>query len=200
MRDYPLAVEATEQNAFHALTFADLVGKDMGLLMLHPGTQWFLRDKEGIVSNLLMREWESHFSKEYGWPLYSEYRHALMPHTLAEMNNAARLRASIDFTQPLFCRIGAPHEGDLPPSKSFLRVTPDTAMLSAFRKKTSAGFELRVVETEGKAADASVEIALPFAGAVETNLVGRKIGEVSRRGNKLTFPIGPWKIRTFEVT
>ena len=47
------------------------------------------------------------------------------------MNNAARLRASIDFTQPLLCRIGEPHAGDLPPSKSFLRVTPET--VDAFR-------------------------------------------------------------------
>ena len=83
VRDYPLGVEATEQNAFHALTFVDLLGKDMGLLMLHPGTQWFIRDKEGTISNLIMREWASNFDQEYGWPLYSEYRHALMPHALA---------------------------------------------------------------------------------------------------------------------
>ena len=30
VRDYPLAVEATEKNAFHALTFADLLGKGHG--------------------------------------------------------------------------------------------------------------------------------------------------------------------------
>jgi alpha-mannosidase len=172
----------------------------MGLLMLHPGTQWFLRDKEGMVSNLIMREWESNFDKEYGWPLYSEYRHALMPHALAEMRNAARLRAAVDFTQPLLCRIGELQAGDLPPSKSFLRVTPESVMLSAFRKKTPQGFELRVVETEGQAAEANIEIALPVAGAVETNILGRKIGEVSRHENKLSFPIDPWKIRTFEVT
>ena len=123
-----------------------------------------------------------------------------MPHALAEMNNAARLRAAVDFTQPLLCRIGAPQAGDLPPSKSFLRVTPDSTMLSAFRKKATQGYELRVVETEGQAAKANVEIDLPVAGAVETNLLGRKIGEVPRRDNKLSFPIDPWKIRTFEVT
>jgi alpha-mannosidase len=201
VRDYPLAVDTTEKNAFHALTFVDLLGKDMGLMVLHPGTQWFLRDKEGIVSNLVMREWESNFdTKEYGWPLYSEYRHALMPHAAVELNNAARLRASLDFTQPLLCRIGQPHAGDLPPSKSFLRVTPETVMLSAFRRKSSNSYELRVVETEGKTADARFEIALPVADAVETNLLGRKIGEVSHGENKLSFPVDPWKIRTFEAT
>jgi alpha-mannosidase len=172
----------------------------MGLLMLHPGTQWFIRDKEGTVSNLIMREWASNFDQEYGWPLYSEYRHALMPHALAEMNNAARLRAAVDFTQPLFCTIDKPQAGVLPPSKSFVRVKPDSVMLSAFRKKTSPGLELRVVETEGRAVDAIVELSLPITGAVETNLRGRKIGEVSRRKHQLSFRIDPWKIRTFEVT
>ncbi|MCC7086510.1 MAG: hypothetical protein IT427_16040 [Pirellulales bacterium] len=200
VRDYPLAVEATEKSAFHALTFADLIGKDAGLLVLHPGTQWFARDKEGTVGNLIMREWESLFTNEYGWPLYAEYRHALMPHGREEMTNAERLRAAAGFTQPLLCRIGAPQAGELPPSKSFLRVAPDSIMLSAFRKKTSSGMELRVVETEGQPADAGIEIGMPVAGAVETNLRGRKIGAVSHRKNKLLIHVDPWKIRTFEVT
>ncbi len=200
VRDYPLAVEATEKMTFHALTFADLIGKDAGLLILHPGTQWFARDKEGIVGNLIMREWESYFTNEYGWPLYSEYRHALMPHGLAEMNNADRLRAAAGFAQAILCHVGAPQPGDLPASKSFIRVAPETVMLSAFRKKTGPGMELRVIETEGKSADAGVELGLPVAGAVETNLRGRKIGDVARRENKLSFRVDPWKIRTFEVT
>ena len=41
LRDYPLAVEPTEKMNFHGRTFADLLGKDFGLLVLHPGTQWF---------------------------------------------------------------------------------------------------------------------------------------------------------------
>ncbi len=200
VRDYPLAVEATEKKAFHALTFADLIGKDAGLLILHPGTQWFTRDDKGTVGNLIMREWESGFTGEYGWPLYAEYRHALMPHGLDDLNNAARLRAAAGFTRPLLCHVDTPHAGDLPPSKSYVRMAPDTVILSAFRKKTSPGLELRVVESEGQAVDANVEVGLPVAGAVETNLRGRKIGEVSRSENKLSFHVDPWKIRTFEVT
>lgn len=200
IRDYPLAVEATEKMAFHALTFADLIGKDAGLLVLHPGTQWFARDKDGTVGNLIMREWESYFTNEYGWPLYAEYRHALMPHGVDELTNAARLRAAAGFTQPLLCRVEAPHAGDLPASKSFVRVAPQSVMLSAFRKKTAPGLELRVVETEGQSAKANVEVGLPVAAAIETDLRGRKVGDVSRKENKLSFDITPWKIRTFEVS
>jgi|WetSurMetagenome_2_1015567.scaffolds.fasta_scaffold562195_1 hypothetical protein len=34
---------------------------------------------------------------------------------------------------------------------------------------------------------------------VETNLIGRKVGEVSRSGGKLDFETKPWKVRTFEI-
>ena len=47
LRDFPFGVEATKNPDFHALTFVDLLGKDEGLLVLHPGTQWFRRDDGG---------------------------------------------------------------------------------------------------------------------------------------------------------
>lgn len=62
IRDYPLAVEPTGKDAFHALTFVDLVGKDAGLLVLHAGTQWFRKEEHGVFSNLVMREWESYYT------------------------------------------------------------------------------------------------------------------------------------------
>ena len=80
VRDFPLGIEPTERQVFQARTFVDLVGQDAGLLLLHPGTQYFKRDSDGVFSNLVMREWESYFTGEYGWPRYSEYRHALLPH------------------------------------------------------------------------------------------------------------------------
>lgn len=199
LRDYPLAVEATKKNAFHALAFVNLVGKDRGLLVLHPGTQWFTRDEKGVVSNLLMREWESHFTKEYGWPLYAEYRHALMPYE-TNVDNATCLRAAADFAQPLLCRVGAPCPGDLPPSRSFVQSAPAAVMLSALRKKPGGNVELRVVESNGQPAQSRIDLALPMTSAIETNLLGQKIGEISIGQSRLEFPIEPWKIRTFELS
>ena len=198
VRDYPFGVEPAGKPAFHALTFVDLVGKDIGLLVLHPGTQWFRREEKGVLGNLLMREWESHFTREYGWPLYAEYRHLLWPHA-GDLTNADRLRAAAAMARPLICRVASPHPGDLPPSKSFLKVTPESVQLSALRKKSGPGYELRVVENQGKEAEATVELTLPLKGAVETDLVGRKIGEAALRNGRLAFRIQPWKIRTFEV-
>lgn len=198
LRDYPLAIEPTHRKAFHALTFVDLVGEDLGLLVLHPGTQWFTCDDEGILSNLVMREWESHFTGEYGWPLYAEYRHALMPHPPG-VSNASRLRAAAGFTDPLLCRVGATHPGDLPPAKSFVTVTPDSLQLSAFRKKHGPGFELRVAEVEGQETQAGVRLDIPMSRAVETDLLGNKVAEVTHSGGRLGFAVQPWKIRTFDI-
>jgi len=198
LRDYPLAVDATAKNAFHALTFADLLGKDSGLLVLHPGTQWFERRENGEIANLLMREWESHWTREYGWPLYSEYRHAFMPHD-RKLTNADRLRASAGFAQPLMAHVGPFQTGELPASKGFITVTPAAVQLSALRKKAGKGMEIRVVEVEGKQSPATVELGFPVAGACETNLLGAKVAEVKHDGNKLDFAVDPWKIRTFEI-
>jgi alpha-mannosidase len=199
LRDYPLAVEAAAKNDFHALTFVDLLGKNAGLLVLHPGTQWFSRKEKGIVSNLIMREWASYFDRECGWPIYSEFRHALMPHG-GNLTNADRLHASAGFCQPLLVRAGSPQAGELPASKGFLSISPTGVELSAFRKKIGGGLEVRVVEVEGRRTPANVELGLPIVGASETNLLGVKTADIVPKGNQLQFALDPWKIRTFEVT
>lgn len=50
-----------------------------------------------------------------------------------------------------------------------------------------------------QAAAATVQLEVSRAGSVETDLIRKKVGEVSRSGSKLNFKIQPWKIRTFEI-
>jgi alpha-mannosidase len=167
--------------------------------VLHAGTQYFNRDADGVFSNLLMREWESFWSGEYGFPRYSEYRHALVPHG-SSFTNVERLRAAAEFTQKLITVVGPPQKGSLPKRKGFIAVGPETVLLSAFRKKEGSGFELRVVEMEGREVAATVELPQRIAGADETDLLGRKLREATRSGNKLSFHVKPWKIGSFGVT
>jgi len=198
IRDFPLAIEPTQKPAFHALTFVDLVGKDLGLLVLHMGTQWFRRDERGVLSNLVMREWASWFDREHGWPIYAEYRHALMPHA-GNLTNADRLRASSAFGQELIARVSPLQAGELPAARGFVTVTPASVQLSALRKMTGPGCELRVVEVEGREAPTTVELGFPVTAACETNLLGARVGDVAREGSRLRFAVSPWKIRTFEL-
>lgn len=196
VRDYPLAIEPTKEAAFHALTLVDLVGEDRGLLVLHPGTQYFKRGAK--VSNLIMREWESHFTGDYGWPRYAEYRHTLTPHG-AGFTNAGRMRAATEFSQGMILHLHAPGAGTLPARKSFLTVSPASVHLLAFRKKPGAGSELRVLEVEGRAANADIQLDLPFARSALTDLIGNRISGVAAAGGRLRFEIQPWKLRTLAL-
>jgi alpha-mannosidase len=145
-----------------------------------------------------MREWESHFTKEFGWPVYAEYRHALLPHG-GKLSNADRLKAAAEFARPLACVLQKPRRGDLPLSQSFLSVTPAGLQVSAFRKKRGGGTELRVVETEGGRVEGAVTLRLPLDGAMETDLIGNRLGDAAFRNGQLAVSLEPWKIRTFHL-
>jgi alpha-mannosidase len=198
LRDFPFGVEETKNPAFHGLTFVDLLGRDTGLLLLHAGTQYFRRDAPGQFSNLVMREWESYFTKEYGWPVYAEYRHGLMPHG-GKLSNSDRLRAAAAFTRPLACVLREPRRGDLRSATSFLSVSPPGVELTAFRKKPAGGYEMRVVETEGRRADATVAIRLPLSRAILTDLLGNRAADAALRDGRLTAVADPWKVLTFHL-
>ena len=199
IRDFPLGIEPSERSYFQGRTFVDLVGKGAGLLVLHPGTQYFKRDAEGVFSNLVMREWESYFSHEYGWPRYSEYRHALAPHN-GSITHADRVRAAEAFSQGLITVVGKPLAGTLPSRKSFVQVEPKNLQLLAFRKKEGPGFEVRAVEVEGKQGPASIKIEVPTTRANETDLQGKKIATATFEAGKVKFESKPWKVQTFEVS
>jgi alpha-mannosidase len=154
-----------------------------------------------VFANLVMREWESFYSHEYGWPRYSEYRHLLRPHGKT-FSNADRARSADEFSQKLITVVDQPNQprrGSLPPAKSFVTVTPESAHLMVFRKKESQGFELRTLEIGGAAAQATVQLDMPVASASETNLLGVKVAEISTKSNKLTFDLHPWRLNTLEV-
>jgi len=69
-----------------------------------------------------------------------------------------------------------------------------------FRQKEQKGFEVRILETAGGTGAASVELAIPAHDASETDLQGKKIGEVTHNSGKLSFDLAPWRVRTFEVS
>jgi alpha-mannosidase len=175
-----------------------LLGQERGLLLLHAGTQYFQREASGRFSNLIMREWESHFTQEYGWPAYAEYRHGLLPHG-GHLDNADRLRAAAGFARPLACILQKPHDGDLSPSSAFFSVTPPGLGLTAFRKKPAGGYELRLVECEGRRTDGDVSLHIPLTRAIATDLAGNRMAEAPLRNGRLSVGADPWKILTFHM-
>jgi alpha-mannosidase len=199
IRDFPLGIEETKSPVFQGRTCIDLAANNSGLLVLHPGTQYFKREADGTLANLVMREWESFYSHEYGWPRYSEYRHLLRPHG-KDFNNADRTRAAEEFSHKLITVVDQPMRGSLPPTKSFVGVTPESTHLMVLRNKEDQGLELRTLEIGGSGGEASIQLNLPMTKASETNLLGTKIADVAASGNKLKFETYPWKVNTLHVS
>lgn len=199
LRDFPFGIESTMHRGFHALTLVDLLGDDAGLLLLHSGTQYFNRDEQGVLSNLVMREWESFFTGEYGWPRYAEYRHRLLPHS-AGFSHAQRLHASAEFTQKMAVVVSKPAEGRLPRSQSFVTLKPDGVQLSSLRSKPNSQLEMRIAEVEGHETATTVSLNLSLENVAETDLLGQGSRPVASAGNQFNCRIRPWKVQTFSIT
>jgi alpha-mannosidase len=197
IRDLPFGVEETKKDAIHALTFIDFSNKDNGLLLIHPGTQYFKKINKNTYSNLVMREWESHFTGTFGWPPYAEYKYVLIPHDNS-YSNSDMIRRSMEFDQNLISITSNLKNGNLSKRNSFLSIDKDNIILTSFKTKDDK-LELRIFECEGINTDVKIKLNNLLHKGVETNLSGEHINEVDNIGNELHLNVAPWKIKTYEL-
>jgi hypothetical protein len=174
VRDAPFLVQETESDRFEALGFVDLVGDDRALLLAHGGTQHFRHDSTHVLSNLVMREWESYFGSRYGWPPVAQYAYKLVPHEL-EWTNLQRRAASSLFS-PLSCCLRKLRHGRIVYGR-----TSGSVELTCLRVADDDRIEARVVEYDGVAND--VEVSLE-------GMVGR-FTETDHRGVSLPATASP---------
>ena len=200
IRDFPFGVEACAKNAVDALTFIDLVGPQGGLLVVHAGTQYFKRAADGAFSNLLIREWNSHFSRgQYGWPRVAEYSYRLVPHAKG-FTNGDRLRSVEEFDQNPICRIERLHAGRLARQRSFASINARGILISSFRAVGNGAYEVRLVEQEGRASRGQLSLHLPVKKAAPCDLLGRITGKHHPIDEgKLNIALHPWQVKTFRL-
>ena len=200
IRDFPFGVEATAKEAIDSLTFLDLVGPQGGLLLVHGGTQYFKRTKDDVFSNLVIREWNSHFlPNQYGWPRAAEYRYRLIPHAKG-FTNVDRLRSVEDFDQRPLCVIEALHAGQLAKQRSFVSLGSEGVLISAFRGVGDGAYEVRVVEQNGLPASTQLRMDLPVSKFAPCDFLGRVLGEyraVDKGG--LSVSLTPWQVKTLRL-
>lgn len=193
-RDYPYAVEACGKNAIDALTFVDFMKADSsGLLLLHGGSQYFKKQPDGSIANLVMREWESHFTGERGWPRLADYRYRLLPHG-RDLTDAERLNASAAFDMPVPCVIRETGSGPLPEPYSLLQVA-GPAVLTSCRRTADSHLELRLLRTDDRPDEIRVTLAQPVANPLMIDALGRATGEAMyvRKGRFIP-RLRPWQI------
>jgi alpha-mannosidase len=201
LRDYPFGAEPSRKQAFTALSWLDLLAADgSGLLLLHSGTQYFKRHANGTIANLVVREWESHFTGEFGWPRTCVFRYALRPHDAA-WSPADRAHAAAAFDQKPRCVVLPPQPGSLPKRQGFVSVAGRGALLSAFRRPRAdaADCELRLVECEGRTGPARLQTALPLALRRPTDAMGQALGPAAPLVATDDLALRPWEIKHFNL-
>jgi len=102
---------------------------------------------------------------------------------------------------PVAVWMKGPKPGTLPPSASFCQVEPSNAMLLALKRAEDGdGFIVRLLETEGHAAEASVRLpGIELRRAYETDVVERNRGPLTVADGAVTVSLKPWGIATVRV-
>ena len=197
LRDYPFGAEPCRKQVVDALSWLDLLAEDgSGLMLIHSGTQYFKRRPSGGFANLVVREWESHFTGEFGWPRTCVYRYVLRPHA-ANFTNTDRVRAVAAFDQKPRCIVLPTQSGALPKSRSFITAEGQGAVLSAFRRPAAGreDCELRLIECAGESGHARVVTLLPLNICQPTDALGRPQGEAHSLNTAEGIALGPWAIK-----
>lgn len=129
-----------------------------------------------------------------------ELLYAILPHH-GDWRAAEVTRRGLELNSPLLARTPLVHTGELPPARSFIRVSPANAVLSAFKKEmgyAERGLVLRLYETAGEKTVARIE--LPWAvEAFEADLIERPNGPALGSGPALSVTLGPYEIKTIRV-
>jgi alpha-mannosidase len=170
------------RNPFTALQLLDFTGGDgRGVLCLHDGSQAFFKDG-GVVRNILSMydPWDEAF---FHAELHARAR--WVPH--GALAHARRWRLAQEFTRPALTAASDRPGGDLPAAFGAAWCdAPNVALTALFRETAYAGrdldkyaargvahpYVLRLVEFDGRPAQATLRVPGPVAAAWRTNMLG----------------------------
>ena len=128
------------------------------------------------------------------------FDYALIPHS-GGWQEAQAYRRGMEFNQPLIQYKPPARSGSLPARMSFIKLSGENVVLSAV-KACPGGIILRLYEAEGRQVrQASLELTWPVQKAYEVNLIEQEVGvvQVDNPGNRLTFDLNPFEIKTFKI-
>jgi len=128
------------------------------------------------------------------------FDYALLPHT-GDWRSARVYLAGHELNTPILSVRSGTHAGPLPAKLSWLGVSHPNIVLSALKRGTR-GIVVRAYEAEGTAVPAArIRLGVKPSAIAETDLVERGARELkSERKAAFGFALGPFEIRTFELT
>jgi len=125
---------------------------------------------------------------------------AIMPHN-GDWRSSGAVQNGHAFNLPLVARVIQQQDGKLPALHSFFNVEPARVMVSALKKSEDGdGWILRLYESTGKPATAT--ISLPFAAKTvsEVNLIEWEEKPLAFSGQKLVVNLGAWEVKTVKIS
>ncbi len=127
-----------------------------------------------------------------------QFNYALLPHK-KDWREAKLYRRGWEFNNPLIAKKAKLHSGELSPKHSFLKISKDNVVVTAF-KKSGNELVIRLYEAEGKRME-KVELRLNWRidTCFETDLIERNKTRIKTDGNSLCFGIEPFEIKTFRL-
>lgn len=197
-------------NPFTALQLLDFISAERGMLLLHDGSQAFLRDGDTIYNVLTMYDpWdEDYFVDE----LDANFR--LVPH--GSISNAQRWKMAQEFTRPVLTARVNKSSKDIPAAFSGIKCSADHCAVTAYFREdeqVGKGFEaysgkgmhlpyvLRVVEFDGSTGTVRLRVPDQVAAAYQTNLLGEMkqqlpVRIIDTQWSEIEFSINPYEIVT----
>lgn len=179
-----------------ALFWADLSDGTYGVSLLND-SKYGYDVRDNVLRLTLLR------SPAYPDPHADEGRHrftyAIYPHA-GDWVQAGTVQRGYELNYPLIPHPTNGHSGSLPPAHSFLRVEPNTVVLTALKKaEDSDAWILRFYEFAGKPTDVKIRLPKPPRAASEVNLIEREIGPVVVNGQEVIISTKPYEIKTVRI-
>jgi len=131
-----------------------------------------------------------------------KFTYSIYPHK-GDWKKADTVRKGYELNRPLIALFIKPKgEGNLPSSKSFVKINPPGIIMSCLKRSEDADdLIIRVYESKGEKMRADIELDFSVREVVETDLLERPVenSKISLENGKLSFSINPYEIKTFRL-
>ena len=135
----------------------------------------------------------------YGDLGYHSFTYSYYPHS-GTWQTGGTVKEAFSLNCPLNAIHVSAKVGSLPESKSYINCDNDDIVIDAVKQAQDGnGIIVRVYQSRRVRGERTLTINLPFTKAYECNLMEVDEKEITANGNKLTFNVTPFEVKTFRI-
>lgn len=127
------------------------------------------------------------------------FTYSLYPH-FGDWKEGKTVNMAHNLNVPLYTKVEDTHKGNLPQKLSMVKVDKENVMIEVIKKaEDSDDLIVRMYEYQNKRSHVNMEFFRNISTAKECNLMEKDIDEAVFEGNKISFIIKPYEIKSFKV-